>query len=115
ECAVNEHLPCGWGAAKAILALARVSATERSPEVTRALDAGVECLLGVDPATARSPMGWGNTKPSGSWFKLGFPSGYVADILQVMEAGCEAGGGGGPRLANAIEWLVAPEDGAGPR
>ena len=113
ECAVNEHLPCGWGAAKAVLALARVPATERSPEVTRALDAGVEFLLGVDPATARYPMGWGNTRPSGSWFKLGFPSGYVADILQVMEAVCEAGAGGDPRLANAIDWLLAQQDGDG--
>ena len=31
-------------------------------------------------------MGWGNTRPNGSWFKLGFPSGYVADVLQILEA-----------------------------
>ena len=36
-------------------------------------------------------MGWGNTKPSSSWFKLGFPSGYVADVLQVLEALAELG------------------------
>jgi hypothetical protein len=113
ECAVNEHLPCGWGAAKAVLALARIPAERRSPEVERALDAGVEFLLSVDPATARYPMGWGNTKPSGSWFKLGFPSGYVADVLQVMEAVGEAGHAGDPRLQHAVEWLLAQQDGDG--
>ena len=109
ECAVNEHLPCGWGAAKAVLALARVPAERRSPAVARALDTGVEFLLSVDPATAMYPMGWGNTKPNRSWFKLGFPSGYVADVLQVMEAVCEAGRAGDPRLANAVEWLLAQQ------
>jgi hypothetical protein len=113
ECAVNEHLPCGWGAAKAVLALARVPAALRSPSVARALDAGVEFLLATDPATARYPMGWGNTKPNGSWFKLGFPSGYVADILQVMEAVGEAGHAGDPRLAHAVDWLIGQQDADG--
>lgn len=113
ECAVNEHLPCGWGAAKAVLALARVPADARTPEVERALRAGVEFLLSVDPSTATYPMGWGNTKPSGSWFKLGFPSGYVADVLQVMEAVTEAGAAGDPRLASSIEWLLAQQDAEG--
>lgn len=113
QCAINEHLPCGWGASKAVLALARVPAAARTAEVQRALDAGVEFLLSVDPATARYPMGWGNTEPSSKWFKLGFPSGYVADILQVMEGVCEAGYGGDPRLAGAVEWLLSQQDASG--
>ena len=36
QCAINEHLPCGWGAAKAVLALARVPVAARSAAVTRA-------------------------------------------------------------------------------
>ena len=55
-------------------------------------------------------MGWGNTRPSGSWFKLGFPSGYVADVLQNLEVLCELGHGRDPRLARAIEWLLAKQD-----
>jgi len=106
RCSINEHLPCGWGAAKAVLALARVPAGRRTPEVAKALDQGIEFLLSVDPATALYPMGWGNTRPNGSWFKLGFPSGYVADVLQVMEAVGEAGRGGDPRMASAVEWLL---------
>lgn len=113
ECAVNEHLPCGWGAAKAVLALARVPAALRSPSVAKALEAGVEFLLATDPATARYPMGWGNTKPNGSWFKLGFPSGYVADVLQVMEAVGEAGHASDPRLAHAVDWLSDQQDADG--
>jgi hypothetical protein len=109
-CGVNEGLPCGWGAAKAVLGLARVPVGQRSPEVARALEQGVGFLLSVDPATALYPMGWGNTQPNGSWFRLGFPSGYVADVLQVMEAICEAGAGGDRRLAPAVAWLLAQRD-----
>ena len=112
-CAVNEGLPCGWGAIKAVLGLARIPPADRSPEVSRALAAGVEMLLSVDPSTAMYPMGWGNVKPNGSWFKLAFPLGYVADVLQVMEAVCEAGAAGDPRLAPAVDWLLAQQDADG--
>jgi hypothetical protein len=113
RCGVNEGLPCGWGATKAVLGLARTPADRRTPEIARALEVGVEFLLSVDPATATYPMGWGNTKPNGSWFKLGFPSGYVADVLQVMEAVCEAGAGGDPRLRPAVDWLIAQQERTG--
>ncbi|HSK41356.1 MAG TPA: hypothetical protein VK943_16445 [Arenibaculum sp.] len=113
ECAVNERLPCGWGAAKAVLALARIPEGRRTPQVAQALDSGIQFLLSVDPATAMYPMGWGNTKPNGSWFKLGFPSGYVADVLQVMEAVGEAGRAGDPRLQPAVDWLLAQQDAQG--
>ena len=113
ECAVNEHLPCGWGAAKAVLALARIPTGRRAPEVARALEPGVDFLLSVDPATAAYPMGWANSKPNGSWFRLGFPSGYVADVLQVMEAVCEAGAGADPRLDPAVDWLLRQQNADG--
>lgn len=109
-CAVNEHLPCGWGAVKGVLALARVPGDVRTPGVRRALEAGVEFLLSIDPSTALYPMGWGNTKPNGSWFRLGFPSGYVADVLQVMEAVAEAGAADDRRLQGAVDWLLAQQD-----
>jgi hypothetical protein len=59
------------------------------------------------------PMGYGNTKPNGSWFRLGFPSGYVTDVLQVLEALAEAGAGRDPRLAHAVGWLLAQQDDEG--
>jgi len=113
RCGVNEGLPCAWGATKALLALARIPPERRSAEVARAIEVAVELLLSRDPAVADYPMGYGNTKPSGSWFRLGFPSGYVADVLQVLEALVEAGVGRDPRLAHAVEWLLAQQDAHG--
>jgi len=46
-CGVNEGLPCGWGAAKAVLGLARVPVGERSAATGRAIRQGVEFLLSV--------------------------------------------------------------------
>ncbi len=113
RCGSNDGVPCGWGATKALLGLARVPPDRRSPGVARAIEAGVEFLLSRDPAAADYPMGFGNTKPSGSWFRLGFPSGYVADVLQVLEAVCAAGFAKDPRLGPAIEWLLARQDALG--
>jgi len=112
-CAANEGQPCGWGAAKALLGLARIPVDRRSPVVTRAIEAGVAFLLSRDPAVADYPMGWGNVRPNGSWFKLGFPSGYVTDVLQVLEALSELGSGRDPRLGRALDWLLAKQDEAG--
>jgi hypothetical protein len=109
-CAANEALPCGWGAAKVLLGLARIPVEGRSPLVARAIDAGVAFLLSCDPAVADYPMGWGNTRPNGSWFKLGFPSGYVTDVLQVLEALVQLGHGADSRLAHARDWLLAKQD-----
>jgi hypothetical protein len=58
-------------------------------------------------------MGWGNTRPSRSWFKLGFPSGYVTDVLQNLEVLAELGQGDDPRLESAFAWLSAKQDGLG--
>lgn len=112
-CAANERLPCAWGAVKALGGLARVPVERRSPDVTRAIEAGVAFLLARDPAVADYPAGWGNTRPSGSWFKLGFPSGYVADVLQNLGVLAELGRARDGGLANAVEWLVAKQDALG--
>jgi hypothetical protein len=113
RCGANDGEPCAWGATKAVLALARIPEDRREPRVRRAIEAGVEFLLGRDPARADYPMGYGNTTPNGSWFRLGFPSGYVTDVLQVLEALCEAGAAGDPRLGPAVEWLLAQRDADG--
>ena len=110
RCGANEGEPCAWGATKAVLALARIPPGRRSPAVQRALEASVGFLLSRDPAQADYPMGYGNTAPSGSWFRLGFPSGYVADVLQVLEALCAAGAAADPRLDRAVDWLLGQQD-----
>jgi hypothetical protein len=112
-CAANEKLPCAWGAVKALLGLARIPGPRRSALVERAIEAGTALLFGCDPAVADYPMGWGNTRPNGSWFKLGFPSGYVADVLQNLEVLCELGRGRDQRLRPAAEWVLSKQDAHG--
>jgi hypothetical protein len=109
-CAANEHLPCAWGAIKALLGLARIPVARRTPSVEQAIAVGVDFLFSRDPATADYPAGWGNDRPNGSWFKLGFPSGYVTDVLQTLEVLCELGCAGDPRLRGAIDWLLSKQD-----
>jgi hypothetical protein len=113
RCAVNEHEPCGWGAIKALRGLARIPSRRRTARVRAALAQGVDFLLSHDPARADYPMGWGNTQPSRSWFRLGFPSGYVADVLQNLEVLCELGRGRDPRLGNAIDLVLSKQDAHG--
>jgi len=76
-------------------------------------DPRVGFLLSRDPAEADYPMGWGNTEPSGSWFKLGFPSGYVADVLENLEVLTELGHAKDPRLGSAIDLVLSRQDAHG--
>jgi hypothetical protein len=112
-CAANDHQPCAWGALKELAALARIPPRRRTPLVRHAIDAGVAFLCSRDPAVADYPMGWGNTKPNASWFKLGFPIGYVSDVLQTLEVLAELGHGADPRLTRALAWLEAGQNSQG--
>lgn len=105
-CGANDRRPCAWGAVKELLGLARIPPERRSPRVRQAVEEGVAFLLSRDPCVADYPMGYGNTRPSRSWFKPGFPSGYVTDVLQVLEVLTELGHGGDERLRAARTWLL---------
>ncbi len=112
-CVANGGLPCSWGAVKALSGLARVPKERRSDAVERALAVGADFLLSRDPAVADYPIGSDAKAPSSSWFKLGFPSGYVADVLQNLDVLCELGHGADTRLDGALEWLLAQRNGDG--
>jgi hypothetical protein len=58
-------------------------------------------------------MGWGNTKPNGSWFNPGFPIGYVSDVLQTLEALADLGHARDPRLARALAWVESGQNAHG--
>jgi hypothetical protein len=92
--------------------LAAIPPERRSPQVEAAIARGVDLLLSVDPATAAYPAGWGGTV-SRAWFKLGFPSGYVADVLQVVEVLAELGLARDPRLAGVVRLVVGRQDASG--
>jgi len=109
ECSANHWLPCAWGAVPTMDALSRVPPRARTPSIRRAIEAGVEFLLSRDPAAADYPMGW-SSKPNGSWFKFGYPMGYVADVLRILEVLVRLGFGKDPRLANARELLLRKRD-----
>lgn len=111
-CSANNHLPCAWGAVKAMLALSKVPAAGQTAAIQAALETGLTFLLGRDPATADYPMGYA-TKPSRSWFQFGYPIAYVTDLLQNLEVLTNLGYGRDPRLAAALELLLQKRDGRG--
>ncbi len=111
-CGANNKLPCAWGATKVMLAFSKLPEGKRTPLIDRAVKAGVEFFFSGDPAQADYPSGY-SSKPSGNWWKFGFPVFYVTDILQIAEALCGLGYGNDPRLANALKLIRAKQDAPG--
>lgn len=111
-CGSNNKLPCAWGAVKVMLALGRLPASRRTPVVQRAIQHGVDFLFSVDPAQAAYPSGYA-PKPSGNWWKFGFPVFYITDLLQLVEALVQLGYGKDPRLANALQRIREKQDAQG--
>lgn len=103
-CGANNKLPCAWGGCKVMIAFGKLPAKRQTPLIKKAIKQGVDFFLGVDPVTADYPNG--NTdKPSGNWWKFGFPVFYVSDILQIAEALSALGYGRDKRLANTINLI----------
>lgn len=109
SCGANNKLPCAWGGVKVMLALSQVPVKERSDLIERAIRHGVDFFFSADPSTAEYPNGWAE-KPSGNWWKFGFPVFYVADILQIAEALVRLGYGKDKRLANTLELIRSKQD-----
>jgi hypothetical protein len=108
-CGANYELPCAWGAAKVLLAFGNLPPTDWTPVIEKAIRQGVDFLFSVDPATGNYPHG--NTdKPSGNWWKFGFPVFYVTDLLQIAEALVGLGYEKDPRLANIIQLILDKQD-----
>lgn len=107
SCGINGGHPCAWGAIKALRGLERIPPERRSPLIERAIAMGAELLLSRDPAVADYPT---DRRVSPNWFKLGFPSGYVADLLQNLEVLADLGHARDPRLAHAIDAVLAKQD-----
>ena len=103
-CGANNKMPCAWGAAKVMLAFSVLPIERRTPLIENAIQQGVDFLFSVDPAEATYPSGWSD-KPSGNWWKLGFPVFYVTDILQIVEALAGLGYAHDPRLSNALKLI----------
>jgi hypothetical protein len=111
-CGANDKKPCAWGAAKVMLALSNWPKERRTPQIEGAIRHGVDFLFSCDPVTAAYPTGYAN-KPSGNWWKFGFPIFYVTDILQIVEALVGLGHGKDMRLANALQLIRNKQDDQG--
>lgn len=112
QCGANQKLPCAWGAVKVMLAFSKLPIEQRTPLIEKAIQRGIEFLLGIDPAEATYPTGL-SKKPSGNWWKFGFPVFYVTDLLQNTEALVRLGYGKDPRLANTLKLIQAKQDNNG--
>jgi hypothetical protein len=108
-CGANNRLACAWGATKVMLAFSAWTENRRTPLIRDAIEQGAGFLLGTDPADANYPSGWSD-KPSGNWWKFGFPVFYVTDLLQVLEAMVGLGYGRDPRLENALQIVRDKQD-----
>jgi hypothetical protein len=111
-CGANNRLPCAWGAVKVMLALGKLPKKKHTPTVKRAIQRGVDFMFSVDPAEAAYPTGFSN-KPSGNWWKFGFPVFYVTDLLQIVEALTALGYGDDPRLSHAMTLVREKQDANG--
>jgi hypothetical protein len=108
-CGANNKLPCAWGAVKVMLAFSKLPLSERTPLIQRAIEQGIDFLLGVDPMDAAYPTGY-TDKPSGNWWKFGFPVFYVTDLLQNVEALVRLGLGTDPRLTRSLDFIQGKQD-----
>jgi hypothetical protein len=111
-CGSNNKMPCAWGAAKVMLAFSALPVERRTLLIENAIQQGVDFLFSIDPAKATYPSGWSD-KPSGNWWKFGFPVFYVTDILQIVEALVGLGYGNDPRLENALALVREKQDAQG--
>jgi hypothetical protein len=111
-CGANNKLPCAWGGVKVMLAFSKLPADGQTPLIQRAIHHGLDFFLSIDPATAAYPSGWAE-KPSGNWWKFGFPIFYVTDLLQLAEALVGLGYGSDPRLVTLWNLIRDKQDDEG--
>ncbi|HEX2906093.1 MAG TPA: hypothetical protein VHO69_04490 [Phototrophicaceae bacterium] len=100
------------GPVKVMLAFSKWPVERRSDLVQRAIQQGAEFLLAGDPAAANYPHGY-TEKPSGNWWKFGFPVFYVTDLLQNVEALVRLGYARDPRLRQALTIIRDKQDAQG--
>jgi hypothetical protein len=111
-CGSNNMLPCAWGGVKVMLAFSKWPKERCTPVISRAIQDGVNFLFSADPALASYPSGYSD-KPSGNWWKFGFPVFYVTDLLQNVEALAALGYGRDARLRNALRMIREKQDAEG--
>lgn len=108
-CGANNGRSCAWGAAKVMMAFARLPEARRTPSIRKAIQQGIDFLFSVEPSSAFWPSGY-SEKPSSNWWKFGFPLFYVSDLLQIVEVLVSLGYATDPRLRKAIQVVLQKQD-----
>jgi hypothetical protein len=108
-CGANNKLPCAWGGVKVMLAFSKLPEDQRTPLIKKAIGQGVNFFFSIDPMTAAYPTGYAE-KPSGNWWKFGFPVFYVTDLLQLAESLVDLGYGKDPRLSSTLDFIREKQD-----
>jgi hypothetical protein len=108
-CGANNKNSCAWGAGRVMLAFSRLPREKHTPVIEHAIASGIEFFLKEDPATAPWPNGYA-PKPSGNWWKFGFPVFYITDLLLVAEVLTALGCSGDPRMNNLIRLVLEKQD-----
>lgn len=111
-CGANNKMSCAWGAVPVMLAFSKLPKEKRTPLIDKAIKTGVDFFFSTDPAKADYPSGY-TGKPSGNWWKFGFPNFYVADILGIAESLVRLGYGKDKQLANALQLIRDKQDNQG--
>ncbi len=111
-CGANDRQSCAWGGVKVLLAFSALPAEKRTPLIDRAIQSGVDFLFNINPVTGEYPHPY-SAKPSGNWWKFGFPVFYITDLLQLAEALVGLGYAKDPRLADVIQFIREKQDPSG--
>ena len=111
-CGSNNKLPCAWGAIKVMLAFSVLPLERYTPLIEQAVQQGIDFLFEGDPLASNYPNGWAD-KPSGNWWKFGFPVFYITDMLQNVECLVRLGYGRDPRLKPALDYIRNKQDSQG--
>jgi hypothetical protein len=111
-CGANDKQSCAWGGIKVMLAFGALPSEHRTPLIQRAIQQGEDFFFGIDPATAAYPSGYAS-KPSGNWWKFGFPVFYITDLLQVAEALASLGYAQDERLRSTLTLIAKKQDASG--
>jgi hypothetical protein len=106
-CSADNGQSCAWGGNKVLRALSACPEDERTPEMERAIQMGVDFLFSRDPAEADYPY---TERVSSTWFKFGFPLSYWSDVLETTAVLADLGHGDDPRLGNAIQFILGKQD-----
>jgi hypothetical protein len=108
-CGANGGKYCAWGAIKALLALSKMPPDKCTGRMKKAIKMGTDFLLSRDPSVADYPFEYGK-RPSSSWFKFGYPVGYITDVLQNLEVLAALGQTQDKRLVNALALVLGKQD-----